>query len=309
MYALERAQSFVPVSAFPLRGGNSLCGGRSPRRVSRVVACARHGKVNVDSSRGKGTREDNAKRGNGEITHGLSQEIQAFSQVWDGVKRVISVSAVSLGVLMSGGVVVQAFSGNKSLHVATQSTQSTGKVSVGKDAAGDVEAAAMTLGAVTIGGLVMRAIISSRRDEEEEKRRLQEECERLEREEKERALRVKRKRMEQVEDKDNLVPDDELMSSFMKRVQNLDSRAEDSSDEKAKPDDGKKANMRHSPIPDRGTGSALLDRPESADDADNASGKDTADGTEAEPVNPEKLEMLKRMWDLNMPDNDERKSK
>lgn len=153
----------------------------------------------------------------------------------------------------------------------------------------------MTLGAVTIGGLVMRAIVSSRRDDEAEKKRLEAECNRLEQEEKERALRVKRKKMEMVEGGSVVRDDDELLSDFMKRVQSLENAEEDD-------DDNDDAAMRHTPIPDRGTGSAVLDRPD--DDETEPAEPQAVEPQQEELAKPEELEMLNRMWNLNSGDAD-----
>ena len=156
----------------------------------------------------------------------------------------------------------------------------------------------------------LRAIISSRRDEEAEKRKLKEECDRLQREEEDRALRMKRRRMEALdeEERERLKTDDELMSSFMKRLQNIDGEGEGEGDgdgegEVDQGTKGKDTTMRHSPIPDRGTGSMLLDRPEEG--GGDAGDKENTDDSNA---SKDELEMLNRMWNLNA-DGDDRKSK
>lgn len=140
----------------------------------------------------------------------------------------------------------------------------------------------------------MRAIVSSRRDDEAEKKRLEAECNRLEQEEKERALRVKRKKMEMVEG-GSVVRDDELLSDLMKRVQSLENADDD--------DDGDNddAAMRHIPIPDRGTGSAVLDRP---DDETEPAEPQAVEPEQEELPKPEELEMLNRMWNLSSGDAD-----
>lgn len=165
----------------------------------------------------------------------------------------------------------------------------------------------MTLGAVTLGGLVMRAIITKSRDEKAEREKLQAECKRLEEEEADRARRAHRKKLETVEASE-IEGDEDLWVEFRKRVENMDSDdvTLDSSNTK---DD----NMRHSPIPDRGTGSALLDRPQSVDggakpnspDAEGEDGEGSAKDAEGDQLaNPDDMEMLKRMWNLSPPDKE-----
>lgn len=212
--------------------------------------------------------------------------------VWNGVRRVVRVAGVSLGVLMAGSVADAAMLGRP---VRAAQVPSSGIVAGAQSGGGDVEAAAVTLGAVTVGGLFMRAIINSRKDDKEEQRRLEVECKRLEEEETERALRVQRRKMEQVEGGSaNQVPDDELMSDFMKRVQSL-GKPEDDVTESTDKD-----HMRQNPIPDRGTGSMLLDRPSDGEDSDEPQSSLQAEGSESgEAVNQEGLDMLKRMWNLD----------
>lgn len=175
----------------------------------------------------------------------------------------------------------------------------TGSVHIPRDATGDVEAAAVTLGAVTVGGLVMRAVLASRRDEDKEREKLAVECARLEEEEILRARRLKRKAMERVDEADALPEDDALQSSLLKRLQDIDAGD-------APTDDDKKF-MRNSPIPDRATGSMLLDRP-TDDDAKRGDPAPSADEDDEAPVNADELEMLNRMWNLNAGDSEERSS-
>lgn len=205
---------------------------------------------------------------------------------WDGVRRVVKASAVSLSVLLC------AFGGTPPTPASASS--GAGSVRVQRESASDVEAAAVTLGAVTVGGLVMRAVLASRHDEEKERAKLAAECARLEQEEILHARRLKHKAMERVEGDDDLPEDDTLQSSLMKRMQDL------GDDEAGEKED---KFMRHTPIPDRGTGSMLLDRPDDAavDEEEKGAG-------EEEDVSPERLEMLNRMWNLSSPDDDERKS-
>lgn len=172
----------------------------------------------------------------------------------------------------------------------------------------------------------MRAVISRSRDEESERAKLAAECARLEEEERARALRAERAKLEAVDS-----PSDDLMSEFRKRIEsmdkdkdNLDSSYSSSTDSGSDSDDDKKDHMRHSPIPDRGTGSAVLDRPDntsssdsSEDDDENAndennnqpmaSNSKTGDGSDSDGDNfakPDQLEMLKRMWNLSSPDKE-----
>lgn len=218
----------------------------------------------------------------------------APAPAWDGVRQVLRVSALSVAMLLAGTVGPPRTLPRSGLRVpGSHAAQITSTV---KDTSGtgDVEAAAMTLGAVTIGGLVMRAIVSARRDEEQERRRLAEECKRLEEEEKERALRAERRKMEAVEG--GVMGDEDLMSDFMQRVKSLE-RGDDDDEDDAFDND---AAMRHTPIPDRGTGSALLERPEndvSADEGENRGQRN--EGSAEELPNPEELEMLNRMWNLS----------
>lgn len=188
------------------------------------------------------------------------------------------------------------------------------QVHVPRDAAGDVEAAAVTLGAVTVGGLVMRAVLASRRDEDKEREELAAECARLEEEEMERSKRLKRRAMERVEGSDELPEDDALLSSLQKRLQ--DGASDGSSDSSNIPgillekddedDDEKKKHMRNSPIPDRGTGSMLLERPDGSDEA--GDGEERPGGGEQDgAAKQDSLEMLNRMWNISSDSNEERK--
>ncbi len=206
-------------------------------------------------------------------------------------RKVVSVSVLSLTVLMSGIRGVNANSVG-------------GQVQIPRDSASDVEAAAVTLGAVTVGGLVMRAILTSRRDEDKEREKLAAECARLEQEELLRARRLERKAMERVEGDEELPEDDALRNSLSKRLKDMEN-ADDSSDDNAvpgilldKPEDKNKF-MRNNPIPERGTGSMLLDRPDG-----NESG-----GTEGGNGNEEALEKLRRMWNLDANDKEDRTSR
>lgn len=169
----------------------------------------------------------------------------------------------------------------------------------------------MTLGAVTLGGLVMRAIINRSRDDTADRAKLDAECKRLEEEEHDRARRAERKKLETVEASE-LEGDGELWSELRKRVETIEadepSSADTASSSSAASD--KKNDMRHSPIPDRGTGSALLDRPQSVDgnqevsSNNNSSGEDETDSENKAQGNPDDMEMLKRMWNMSPPEKE-----
>ena len=200
---------------------------------------------------------------------------------WERVRRAVRVSALTLALATSGvmGPVGQEALAAGAPAAAVKDTSGTG----------DAEAAAMTLGAVTIGGLVMRAIVHARRDEDSERERVAAECGRLEKEEGERMRRRERKKMEMVDGA--VVKDEELMTELMKRVQSLEDGEEDGEAEDE---------MRHSPIPDRGMGSAVLERPDGEDGEVGEAG----DEEEEQAPKPEELDMLNRMWDLSSGDSD-----
>lgn len=231
----------------------------------------------------------------------LAMNAQQDGSRWAaGLRRAVHVSAVSLSVL------VCALRGGSGANAGA----SGGQVHVPREAASDVEAAAITLGAVTVGGLVMRAVLASRRDEDKEREKLAAECARLEEEEMERSRRLRRKAMEKVEGSEELPEDDALQSSLQRRLQDI---GEDDGEDDG--EDAEKKFMRNSPIPDRGTGSMLLDRPDAGDQATTRKGTSADDGEEEEEeeeeeegASAEELEMLKRMWNLNSPDNEQRTS-
>lgn len=156
----------------------------------------------------------------------------------------------------------------------------------------------------------MRVILSRSRDEAAERAKLEAECKRLEEEERQRALRAERKRLESVEGGEQ---DEELWSAFRKRLESIDTEQLDETTKNTKKD-----NMRHNPIPDRGMGSAVLDRPDSnnsdtnanSDSSDSTDGGDEGEGqgesrSEGENLaKPDEAEMLKRMWNLSPPDKE-----
>lgn len=279
--------------------------------------------------------------------------------VWDGIRRVVRLSALSASLLLHPSVAP--FSLSASHAAPSSSTPATATAT--SSSTSDVEAAAVTLGAVTLGGVVMRAIVNGSRNDKERESKLQAECKRLADEERVRALRAERAKLESLDDDDDddddesqdgrmryspsssstayerhraadvdagadvkPVSDADLMSELRKRLQSMDGDDE-SDDENGGADSGSEGgddgddgddNMRHKPIPDRGTGSALLERPDGDDGngrgvGGNSSG--TTDGVKAEggsdeaigddpEVNADDLEKLKRMWNLSPPDKE-----
>lgn len=135
----------------------------------------------------------------------------------------------------------------------------------------------MTLGAVTLGGLFMRVILSRSRDEKREQERVAAECQRLEEEEQQRMLRRERKRMESVEASE-VEGDAGLMDELRKRVESME-----------EPSDVKETDVKELKWGNGSMGSAVLERPEDGgieqDSGDRAGGED--------------VEMLKRMWDMS----------
>lgn len=208
---------------------------------------------------------------------------------------------------------------NAATTSATVSSASTGQAS-------DVEVAAMTLGAVTLGGVIMRTLLTVSRDQKAERDRLAKECARLQDEEENRALRLERTRLETAGLSSRPDPDadqNELMSALRQRVQNME-ESDDEDDEdvndgsvSGKQNDDRKKNkkkknedMRQSPIPDRGMGSAVLERPDGdANDENNGQDDSEQDNDENPPggetlAKPDQAEMLKRMWNLSPPDKE-----
>lgn len=240
--------------------------------------------------------------------------------IWNGIRRLVRVSALSASFILAPAftlgmnrapqiprgeetpittIIAQRTLGGGSSAIAATKQASHSSPS---SSTSDVEAAAMTLGAVTLGGLLMRAIVSRSRDEEAERAKLAAECARLEREEQARALRAQRAKLESVE-----TPSDDIMSELRKRLETMN---EDSSDDTSSTDpDSKSDHMRHSPIPDRGNGSAVLDRPDSSNNGNNDEIRGDADSSESRRdgeafAKPDELEMLKRMWNLSPPDKE-----
>ncbi|CDF37846.1 unnamed protein product [Chondrus crispus] len=62
--------------------------------------------------------------------------------------------------------------------------------------------------------------------------------------------------------------------------------------------------MRHSPIPDRGMGSAVLERPDGEDGDVGEVGEVGEAEEEEQTAKPEELDMLNRMWNLSSGDSD-----
>lgn len=226
---------------------------------------------------------------------------------WDGLRRIVRVSAVALSVMMCSARGVEA--------------NTDSQVHVPRDSASDVEAAALTLGAVTVGGLVMRAVLASRRDEDKEREKLAAECARLEQEEILRTRRLQRKAMERVEEDEELPEDDALQSSLLKRLndmKNSDTQDGDVAKDDGqggivaeKPNDNPNKFTRNTPIPDRGTGSMLLERPDAngGADEDENKAKGGSGSNQDAVVNSGDLEMLERMFKKSSDDDSNRKSK
>lgn len=173
----------------------------------------------------------------------------------------------------------------------------------------EVQTAAFTLGAVTIGGLAMRAIVQTLRNPEAEQKEVEANCERLAQEEEERARRAARRKMEQVDEP--TLDDDELRSALQNRMSSLNSDSDGDPGTEDDLSDELKKYMRNTPIPDRGTGSMLLDRPDDDDDDDDSNDGNASDDSEStnnpsDAPNQENLEFLKRMWNLSSPDDNER---
>lgn len=226
--------------------------------------------------------------------------------VWDGVRRVVRLSALSASFLLAGALPQNSsvpsfrqFGPQPAIAAASSTASNTS----------DVEAAALTLGAVTVGGVLMRVIVNSRRDKDEEQKRLAIECKRLEDAENERAKRVKRKKMENVDGEN--VNDEQLMSDLMKRLKSLEGDEQDDDN----PDLSNSPDMRHTPIPDRGLGSAVLERPGEGQDVskqpvdpeyegDQSDDQNVADIQPQDLAKPEEAEMLKRMWNLSSHDKE-----
>lgn len=212
---------------------------------------------------------------------------------------------------------------NAATASATVSSASTGQAS-------DVEVAAMTLGAVTLGGIIMRTLLTVSRDQKAERDRLAKECARLQDEEENRALRLERTRLETAglsSRPDSDEDQNQLMSALRQRVQNMEESGDDDDDDNAndgsvsgKQNDDRKKNkkkknqdMRQSPIPDRGMGSAVLERPDGNANDENNNKNDNEDDSEQDNDNPpggetlaqpDQAEMLKRMWNLSPPDKE-----
>lgn len=244
--------------------------------------------------------------------------------VWDGISRAIKVSTVSTTLLLASLFVPhdhRRIHGPSPASAAATPTTTTTTAAASASDTSDVEAAALTLGAVTLGGLVMRLIINRSRDDESEKKRLADQCDRLQQEEHNRTLRMARTQLESIPDPQQPTSQTDvggdgdgvdLMSELRKRVESLENNAKDSNANANTDTDNK--DIRHSPIPDRGTGSALLDRPDAtneydSDDAQNKKKekdetKDDEDDLAAKSAKPEQLEMLKRMWNLSPPDKE-----
>ncbi|PXF46784.1 hypothetical protein BWQ96_03475 [Gracilariopsis chorda] len=185
--------------------------------------------------------------------------------------------------------------------------------------ASDVESAALTLAAVTVGALVMRAVVNSQRDDDAYRKKVAEQSQRLQQEEDMRALRIQRSEMEAVNTDSDKQPqtsdDDQFLQAFRERVSGLnmerdpDDTEEDDTNNSDKYD---KQQLDLVNMPDRSTGSAVLDKPDDLPDTPDPtaankepvepSSSQTDDEHDAQPpsmADPEQAEMLKRMWNLN----------
>lgn len=224
------------------------------------------------------------------------------------MRRAATAAGVA-GALFVGGVgAVEASAANGG------ASPSRGRQTVVASANSDVEAAAVTLGAVTVGGLAVKAVLRAKRDPEKELKEVEEASALKQAEEVERARRLERRSMEGWGgDGDGDGIDDEvLMEDFLSRVASLgDSEAVDDGDEGADGEGGTSGVLREFPIPDRGaSGSAVLERPDETADADVGGVEEAAEGAESDDeVDEDSLEMLKKMWSLDSPDEGERKKK
>lgn len=230
--------------------------------------------------------------------------------VWNGVCKLVRLTALSATLLLAPAATRASSSASRRVTPpVAMASASTSSSTSSSSSTSDVEAAAMTLGAVTLGGLCMRVILSRSRDEAAEKAKLEAECNRLAEEERQRALRAERKRLESVDGDEQ---DEQLWSAFRKRLESLDSEESDQTTKNTKKDD-----MRHNPIPDRGMGSAVLDRPDNnkSDSNSNSDPTDSNGDEEGERegniksegenlAKPDEAEMLKRMWNLSPPDKE-----
>ncbi|KAI0556589.1 hypothetical protein FGB62_494g05 [Gracilaria domingensis] len=181
----------------------------------------------------------------------------------------------------------------------------------------DVETAALTLAAVTLGGLVMRAIVRSRQDDDAYRKKVVEDSKRLQEEENLRALRIKRTEMEAVEgDETSDDDDDEFMKAFRERVSGLQTDEKQPNDDQDASEKYGKQELDLVNTQDRGTGSAVLDKPDndapaspsasqSEQPQESQNDPDNADVVPPSMANPEQAEMLKRMWNLNSFDKNE----
>lgn len=154
----------------------------------------------------------------------------------------------------------------------------------------------------------MRGIVNARRDPEEEQRKAEEASIRFAKEEEERTRRLARKKMEEVDDpaEGSGFDDDELLSDFQSRVASINADSDADAEADALSDD--KQNMRNSPVPDRGTGSMLMERPdESSKEGDDESGDERSQEPNKPTSDPDSLELLNRMWKLDSPDEKDRK--
>lgn len=167
----------------------------------------------------------------------------------------------------------------------------------------------------------MRVVTNRARNEEVEKQRLAEECDRLQQEEVDRTKRLKRSQLESFDTPDDAASEqsnavggesvDDIMAELRKRVESIEKQEDVEGATAATAEAEDKTNdLRHSPIPDRGTGSAVLERPDETagvqDTGDQVAHNDKKKNDEQDEslAKPDQLEMLNRMWNLSPPDKE-----
>lgn len=160
------------------------------------------------------------------------------------------------------------------------------------------------VGAVVVAGVKVLQWGRKGRSQEEEVRRAEVESEKLQKEEEERMRGRERRKLEGVggygvgisAEEEEMWGDDVLREKLKKRMEKLEKGEEDEEDAEDK------RNMRYKPIPDRGMGSMLLDRPGDGDED-----KEEDEEESEVPASAASVEMLKRMWSLN--DGEDQSSK
>lgn len=146
-----------------------------------------------------------------------------------------------------------------------------------QDNRSDVEAAVLTLGAVMLGGGLMRVVVQGGRDREKERERVQKECQRLQEEELERSRRRQRRELESVGEQDG-----DLMEQLRKRVEQVGS----GTGEEEKGDEAAHGN---GPV-----GGAVLEREREEEEEE----EEEEEKEEKDAPSEKDLEMLRRMWKM-----------